>query len=159
MDSANAYSNSELFDTARPAVPLPRSATATIGKRRHPSVGKQFLGHWRRTRRWRTDKAAYHDKNAGLAAAYSDYAAGSSSVPNNNPPSSDTGNSANFYIGGSTTGNSSYPLTDAGAYTLSGSQWNETLFFGSFRGDRGGSWFSGADNLPHLELPHRQPGE
>jgi formylglycine-generating enzyme required for sulfatase activity len=93
-------------------------------------------------------KAAYH-KNDGVFGNYWDYPAGTNSVPNNNGPSSDTGNSANFGI---TTGNSSYPLTKAGAYTLSDSpygtfdqagnvsEWNETLFDSSFRGIRGGGW-------------------
>jgi formylglycine-generating enzyme required for sulfatase activity len=103
-------------------------------------------------------KAAYH-KNDGVTGNYWDYPTGTDIVPNNNLPSSDTGNSANFFDNDFTTGDSSYPLTNAGAYTLSDSpygsfdhggnvwDWNETLFFGSLRGIRGGSW---GDNSDHL---------
>ncbi len=63
-------------------------------------------------------KAAYYD---GDAATYYDYPTGTNTVPNNNAPSSDTGNSANFYGSGYTTGSNSYSLTDAGAYTESAS--------------------------------------
>jgi formylglycine-generating enzyme required for sulfatase activity len=104
-------------------------------------------------------KAAYH-KNDGVTSNYWDYPTGSNSIPNNNLPSSDTGNSANFYDGGYTTGSHSYPLTDAGTYTLSdspygtldqgGNVWDliETRFdllgFG-----RGGSW---ADDGTYFDL-------
>ena len=96
-------------------------------------------------------KAAYH-KNDGVTSNYWNYPTGADIAPNNNPPSADTANSANYFNIGYTTGNSSYPLTDAGAYTLSGSpygtfdqggnvqEWNETLFNNSLiRGQRGGS--------------------
>lgn len=105
-------------------------------------------------------KAAYFDPS-GL---YYDYPTTNNSVPSNNLPSADTGNSANFSGGGYTTGNSDYPMTDAGAYVLSESsystldqggnvfEWNETLFFGDlpgavFRGLRGGSWNGDAGHL------------
>lgn len=96
-------------------------------------------------------KAAYH-KNDGDTANYWNFPTRSDVVPNNNLPSSDTGNSANFSSSVYTTGNYSYPLTDAGAYALSDSpygtfdqggsvrEWNETLFSSSIRGGRGGSW-------------------
>lgn len=79
-------------------------------------------------------KAAHYDPSTG---SYYDYPTSTSTVPNNNPPSSDTGNSANFNIA---TGNGSYPLTDVCAYTLSPSpygtfdqggnvfEWNESVF-------------------------------
>jgi formylglycine-generating enzyme len=98
-------------------------------------------------------KAAYH-KNDGITANYWYYPTHNDSVPNNNQPSSDSGNSANFHKSTYTTGNSSYPMTNAGAYTLSGSsygtidqggnvsEWNETPFEGTWRGYRGGSWLS-----------------
>lgn len=104
-------------------------------------------------------KAAYH-KNDGVTGNYWDYPTATNSVRNNNLPSSDTGNSANFYNSGYTTGNFTYHLTDVGAYSLSGSpygtfdqggsvwEWNETLFGGYLHGVRGGSW-NGFDNNSH----------
>jgi formylglycine-generating enzyme required for sulfatase activity len=100
-------------------------------------------------------KAAYYDPLVGV---YYDYPTGTNTFPNNNLPSADTGNSANIYdyftsSNPFTTGNYSYPLTNAGAYTLSDSpygtfdqggniwEWNERLFDGLYRGLRGGSWF------------------
>jgi formylglycine-generating enzyme required for sulfatase activity len=94
-------------------------------------------------------KAAYHN-NDGVTGNYWDYPTGTDSAPDNNLPSSDSGNSANF---GHATGSEEYPLTNAGAYTLSGSpygtfdqggnvwEWNETLFDG-VRSPRGGGWSS-----------------
>jgi formylglycine-generating enzyme required for sulfatase activity len=96
-------------------------------------------------------KAAYH-KNDGVTGNYWDYPTRTNSLPNNNKPSSDTGNSANYYNNGYTTGSSAIPFTDAGAYALSGSpygtfdqggsvwEWNDRLFNGPSRGIRGGSW-------------------
>jgi sulfatase modifying factor 1 len=96
-------------------------------------------------------KAAYYNPST---STYYQYPTSSNSEPNNNPPSSDTGNSANFYNpnNGYATGNISFPLTDAGAYTLSHSpygtfdqggnafEWNETAIPNSLRGCGGGSW-------------------
>jgi sulfatase modifying factor 1 len=96
-------------------------------------------------------KAAYYNPNS---SSYYDYPTYNSTLPDNNLPSADTGNSANIYSGGYTTGNPNYPLTDAGAYTFSASpygtfdqggevsEWNDTRLSVSFRGIRGGSWFS-----------------
>jgi len=98
-------------------------------------------------------KAAYH-KNDGVTGNYWDYPTGTNSVPNNHPPSTDTGNSANFYSNGYAT-MGGLPLTDAGAYTQSDSpygtfdqggnvfEWNETPFTEfPYRGNRGGAYFS-----------------
>jgi formylglycine-generating enzyme required for sulfatase activity len=94
-------------------------------------------------------KAAYYDGGAGL---YYDFATGSDTAPDNNLPSADTGNSANYHSGGTTTGDGSYPFTDAGAYTLSASpygtldqtgsmhEWLDTLTPEGGRVQRGGSW-------------------
>jgi sulfatase modifying factor 1 len=101
-------------------------------------------------------KAAYYNQGTGN---YYDYPTDNNSVPNNNLPSSDTGNSANFTDNGLTTGNGSYPMTDAGAYTHSASaygtydqggnvrEWNETVFNTSDRGLRGGSWGNSASRM------------
>jgi formylglycine-generating enzyme required for sulfatase activity len=111
-------------------------------------------------------KAAYH-QNDGVTGNYWDYPTGTNTIPNNNPPSADTGNSANFFDGNPfdpeetdyTMGNPTYTMTDTGAYTLSGSpygtfdqggnvwEWNETVFEDSFRRTRGGSWVIWIDYL------------
>jgi formylglycine-generating enzyme required for sulfatase activity len=97
-------------------------------------------------------KAAYYDEALEI---YHDFPTGADypNVPNNNVPSNDTGNSANFLDPDYATGNQSYPLTDVGAYVLSASlfgtfdqggnifEWIETPIFPGFiaRGLRGGS--------------------
>ncbi len=94
-------------------------------------------------------KAAYYD-----GSSYHDYPTGTDATPDNNLPSSDSGNSANYWdsVIGFTTGDFNYPMTDAGAYTLSASpygtydqggnvwEWNETLISGSHPSLRGGTW-------------------
>ena len=103
-------------------------------------------------------KAAYYD---GGTSTYFDYATGTDTAPNNNLPSADTGNSANFDDRDYTTGDFDYPLTDVGAYGLSASpygtfdqsgnvwEWNETLI-GPYRGVRGGAWNSDTDLIGGL---------
>jgi formylglycine-generating enzyme required for sulfatase activity len=104
-------------------------------------------------------KAAYH-KNDGPTGNFWEYPTGTDSDPDNSLPANDTGNSANFYRFDYTTGDGNYPLTDAGAYTLSDSpygtfdqggnvwEWNETLFPGPSRGARGGSWVNFSNSMP-----------
>jgi formylglycine-generating enzyme required for sulfatase activity len=101
-------------------------------------------------------KAAYYNPDTGL---YSTYPTRTSSVPNNLLPSADTGNSVNYgcALGTCTTGKSSYPMTDVGAYALSLSyygtfdqggnvyEWDESIITsvaGTSAGRRGGSWDS-----------------
>jgi formylglycine-generating enzyme required for sulfatase activity len=104
-------------------------------------------------------KAAYYDPIAGL---YHTYPTGDDDHPDNNSPSNDTGNSANYFGGNCTTGNCDFPLTDAGAYTLSGSpygtfdqhgnvhDWSETMPNGFERFFLGGSW--GDNNYGAVDL-------
>lgn len=95
-------------------------------------------------------KAAYYN---AATTSYFDYPTATNTQPNNNLPTSDTGNSANFLSGSSTTtGDPSYPFTTAGAYALSASgygtfdqggnvaEWNEALGTTGKRGRRGGAW-------------------
>jgi formylglycine-generating enzyme required for sulfatase activity len=112
-------------------------------------------------------KAAYYNPSAGV---YHDYPSGTDSEPNNNLPISDTGNSANFYANSHvTTGDFSYPLTDVGAYALSGSpygtldqggnvgEWNEGLFMADLRGFRGGEWDEESGGLKAMNFGFDNP--
>jgi formylglycine-generating enzyme required for sulfatase activity len=93
-------------------------------------------------------KAAYFDAGS---TEYFEYPTGTNALPNNNLPSADTGNSANFFQDGDyTTGNFDYPLTDAAGYLLSASpygtlnqggnvwEWTDTPTFLFQRRVRGG---------------------
>jgi len=106
-------------------------------------------------------KAAYH-KNDGATSNYWEYPTRSDVPPNDNAPSADTGNSANYDLAA---GHFFYPLTDVGSYALSVSsygtydqggnvtEWNETRyptkaqFPGFFHGARGGSAGDAAEHL------------
>lgn len=97
-------------------------------------------------------KAAYFDPTTGV---YYDYPTRTNNVPNNNLPALDSGNSINTQDNDYATGNINFPLTDAGAYTLSKSpygtyeqggnvaEWTDTLLDGPYRVIRGGSWLDG----------------
>ncbi len=102
-------------------------------------------------------KAAYYN---AATTSYFDYPNGSDATPNNNLPSADTGNSANYKIGTvTTTGDSLHPLTPTGAYQSSHSpygtfdqggnvaEWNETSGGSGMRVRRGGGWNSTATYL------------
>ena len=53
-------------------------------------------------------KAAYYN---GATSSYFDYPTATDTAPNNNLPTADTGNSANFLAAMPTTGDLSYPMT------------------------------------------------
>jgi formylglycine-generating enzyme len=97
-------------------------------------------------------KAASYDPNKPGGPGYFDFATRSNTSPNNNHPSMDTGNSANYRVGSKYSGGSrNYPGTDVGAYALSESaygtfdqtgnysEWTEGLV-GLERVFRGGDW-------------------
>lgn len=102
-------------------------------------------------------KAAYYD---GATATYSDYPTRSDIAPNNDLPSGDTGNSANYLIRQmTTTQDPAFPFTPVGAYTLTHSsygtydqggnvaEWNEAKISAGVRGRRGGAWSDTASDL------------
>jgi formylglycine-generating enzyme required for sulfatase activity len=112
-------------------------------------------------------KAAYYNPATG---SYFDFPTRTSIPPNNNPPSQDTGNSANFHdTRGYTTGDSDYPLTDVGSYTLSigpygtfdqggnVEEWNDTLVGNGDRAIQGGSWNSNFSGTMAGGTPYRHP--
>ena len=63
-------------------------------------------------------KAAYYYDDGTPAGVYFDYPTKSNTPPDNELPEDDTGNSANYFVGGLTQ-DTSYPFTAAGAYSLS----------------------------------------
>jgi formylglycine-generating enzyme required for sulfatase activity len=95
-------------------------------------------------------KAAYFDPNKPGGAGYWDYPTQSDTPPNNNAPSSDTGNSANFSAASYTIG-PPYCSTPVGAYSQSDSaygtfdqggnilEWTESAL-GEERMTRGGAY-------------------
>ena len=110
-------------------------------------------------------KAAYHDKNAGLAATYFDYPTGTNAGPGRDmTEATNAGNNANYYYDGYLIG-SPYYRTIAGEFDLSDSPygtfdqggnvwewnetaWSETALFSSSRGLRGGSFDLNLSALP-----------
>jgi formylglycine-generating enzyme required for sulfatase activity len=120
-------------------------------------------------------KAAYYDGEKGV---YYDYPTGTDIAPDNNFPTADSGNSANFFDGQNsnpmdsdyTTGDPERPLTDVGAYVLSASpygtfdqggnvwEWNEAAVGATFARIRGGAWYSTVNHLdsstPTVSVPY-----
>jgi formylglycine-generating enzyme required for sulfatase activity len=106
-------------------------------------------------------KAAYHDKNAGLAANYFDYPTGTNSMPGHDVhESTNPGNNANMSRNGVYAIGNPYYRSNVGDFELSESsygtfdqggnvwEWNETLYpFGGHRGYRGGPWANPVDEL------------
>jgi formylglycine-generating enzyme len=95
-------------------------------------------------------KAAYHDKNAGLAANYFDFPTGTNAVPGHDiSETTDPGNNANYYIDGYAvskpyrTAVGEFELSDSpyGTFDQGGNvwEWTETAV-GASRGLRGGTW-------------------
>jgi len=97
-------------------------------------------------------KAAYH-YNDGATGNYYDYPTSNDSCPSNDLVNPDPGNNANFYAGDYTIG-SPYYRTIVGDFENSESpygtfdqggnvwEWNEAVLHGSYRGVRGGSFYS-----------------
>ena len=116
-------------------------------------------------------KAAYYDPNKAGGAGYYQNANGSDAFPDNNLPSLDSGNSANW--GGAGSPDSwPYPLTDVGSYPLSESpygtsdqagsvyEWNEALVGGTTRRNRGGAWTDNTDiHMEASDDTHYSAGE
>ena len=112
-------------------------------------------------------KAAYHDKNAGLAATYFDYPMSSNSAPSNDLTNPDGGNNASFYESGYTI-DSPYYRTSVGEFELSDSpygtfdqggntwEWNEAVIKSS-RGMRGGSFFNSSVYLHASDRNYSSP--
>lgn len=113
-------------------------------------------------------KAAYH-KNDGVSGNFWDFPSSTDVTPNNNLPSGDTGNSANFFDVAYTTGDSFYPATNVGAYTLSesdygtfdqggnGWEWNEAVISSTERGISGGHWGTDSSFLAASSRESRDP--
>ncbi len=92
-------------------------------------------------------KAAYYDDQNGV---YFDFQTGSNVMPDDNQPSLDSGNSANY----NRLNNQTRPMTDVGAYQLSASpygtfdqagnvaEWTEGKSGGQTRIHRGNGWLS-----------------
>jgi sulfatase modifying factor 1 len=113
-------------------------------------------------------KAAYY-KGGGTAAGYWDYATQSDTLPDNNPPELDTGNSANYSFIDLDPNTDQYAvgppyyMTDVGAYGLSESaygtydqngnvdEWNEGQPEAPYRGKRGAGWNYDQYRLPAFE--------
>ncbi len=106
-------------------------------------------------------KAAYHDKNAGLAATYFNYPTSNDSKPGRDmSEATNPGNNANYYDRGFTL-DSPYYRTEVGEFELSDSpygtfdqggnvwEWAETVIDGSYRDLRGGYYHIGGSNQLH----------
>jgi hypothetical protein len=104
-------------------------------------------------------KAAYHDRNAGLAATYFNYPTSNDSEPGRDmSEETNPGNNANYRDGGDLIG-SPYFRTEVGEFELSESpygtfdqggnlwEWNETAIVGSTRGLRGGVLDNESDDM------------
>jgi formylglycine-generating enzyme required for sulfatase activity len=105
-------------------------------------------------------KAAYYNP---VTSSYLDYPTGFDASPDNQLPTSDSGNSVNYLVGSNTTtGDPAHPYTPAGAYTLTRSpygtldqggnaaEWNEALVTNPTtitRGARGGAWDTDSTSL------------
>jgi formylglycine-generating enzyme required for sulfatase activity len=121
------------------------------------SITRSAAAKWFLTSENEWYKAAYYNAAADV---YYDYPIATDTPPDNNLPSADTGNSANYLIGSNTsTGNLDYPHTTAGGYGFSDSpygtfdqggnvwEWNQSLLAAGMRGRRGGAWSTEAPTL------------
>ena len=115
-------------------------------------------------------KAAYH-KNDGDTGNYFDYPTSSDTAPSNDlVEPTDPGNNATFYASGyGHTIDSPYYRTEVGAHENSDSpygtfdqggnvyEWNETTFFSSYFGTRGGSFWNSTSMLHAAQLDWNSP--
>ena len=101
-------------------------------------------------------KAAYHQKDAATER-YWDYPTGTNDHPGNALLDPDPGNNANFHLNGDYTIGGPYWRTEVGDFEKSASpygtfdqggnvyEWNETLWYPSYRGARGGAYADEGD--------------
>ena len=157
MRFANWTHNGQPIGSQNPATTEDGTYELSLGRNAVRKAGAQF---WLPSEdEWY--KAAYYDPGTH---AYYDYATGSDILPDNHDVIADSGNSANYYNDGWSTGNQAFPLTTVGGYSLSASpygthdqagsvwEWTDSQL-GLTRIIKGGSW---NDNQESLNASRRQ---
>ena len=134
------------------------------------SISREADWKWAVTSEDEWYKAAYH-KNDGVTSNYFRYPTAGDTAPTAEaPPGTDmTNGSANYKDGGHV--DPTYYTTECGAYGGKPSdsrygtfdqggnvrEWNEAIISGSFRGLRGGSFYSGGGYMPEVIPDFRDP--